>query len=189
MGDSGTRDAILDAALDLFAERGYEGASTRAIAAAAGVDPALIRHFFTDKQTLFATVVADRSAIPERLAASLEGDPAALGERVTDAYLRLWEDPGVLPILLALVRSATTSEEGVDLLRELLGSRVQTQTHTDPGRMRSLALAASHLFGVAFARYIIKLPPMVEIDHDTLVATVGPTIQRYLTGPGWVSVP
>ena len=75
-GNSGTRDAILDAATALFAERGYEGASMRTIAAAAGVDPALIRHFFDDKDTLFATVIADRTIIFQQLAASLPGDPS-----------------------------------------------------------------------------------------------------------------
>jgi len=83
-GSSGTRDAILDAATKLFGERGYDGASIRTIAAAAAVDPALIRHFFGDKQTLFATVVAGRTIIFERLAGSLQGDQASIGQRVAD---------------------------------------------------------------------------------------------------------
>ena len=76
-GNSGTRDAILDAAISLFSERGYESSSMRAIAAGAGVDPALIRHFFSDKETLFATAIADRTPIFEQLAASLAGIPPA----------------------------------------------------------------------------------------------------------------
>src|SRR6185437_1711481 len=93
VGDSGTRDAILDAARDLFAERGYDGATIRAIATSAGVDPALIRHCVGDKEALFAAIVSDRSTIPERITEALPGAPDKLGERVADAYLRLWEEP------------------------------------------------------------------------------------------------
>ncbi|MCL2467507.1 MAG: TetR family transcriptional regulator [Micrococcales bacterium] len=177
-GDSGTRDAILDAALTLFAERGYDAASVRAIAESAGVDPALIRHFFGDKNTLFATVVADRTSIPARLGAALDGDPSTLGARVADAYLRLWEDPQTRPTLLALVRSATTSPHAADMLRDLLAGRAPALA---PDKAQGTALAASHLFGIAFTRHIIKLPAITACDHDTLVAAVAPTIQHYLT--------
>ncbi len=181
-GDSGTRDAILDAALGLFAEAGYDGASVRAIAARADVDPALIRHFFRDKDTLFATAVADRTTIPQRLAASFEGSPDTLGHRFADTYLRLWEEPETRPILLALVRSSTTSAHAAQMLWETLGSQLnasESATHDD--QMRRLALAASHLFGLAFARHVVRLPPLVAADHDTLVEQVAPVIQTYLT--------
>lgn len=184
-GDSGTRDAILDAARDLFAERGYEGASIRAIAADAGVDPALIRHFFGDKDTLFATTVADRTVIPQRLAGSLAGDPSSAGRRVADTYLRLWEDPETRLVLMALVRSATTSDRAASMLFEILGSRAREQPGFEPpddDRMRQVGLVASHLLGVAVARYILKLPPLTSIDRDALVDELAPTIQRYLDG-------
>ena len=141
-GDSGTRDAILDAALALFAERGYDGASMRAIAAAAGVDPGLIRHFFGDKETLFATTVSDRTAIPERLAASLQGGPDDLGRRVTDAYLRLWDDPQIRPILLALVRSATTSPRAAEMLRDDLEA-------APPARLSDVEAAQKDILAIA----------------------------------------
>lgn len=184
VGDSGTRDAILDAALRLFAERGYEGASLRAIAAGAGVDPALIRHFFGDKETLFTTVVADRTSIPVRLAEAFAGDPATAGVRLTDAYLRLWEDEATQPLLLALVRSATTSQRAATMLQEMLGDRIGLTTSPggprDDGLSRA-AIAGSHLLGVAFARHVVKLAPMVAFTHDELVAEIAPTIQRYLS--------
>jgi AcrR family transcriptional regulator len=183
-GDSGTRDAILDAARDLFAERGFDGTSVRAIAAAAGVDPALIRHFFGDKDTLFTTTVADRTNIPRHLAESLAGDPATLGERVTDTYLRMWEEPDYQPILMSLVRSAVTSEHAADMLKEMLISRVRNDEAIGPvddERMRRISLAVSHLLGVAFARFIIKIPAIADLSHQTIVAEVAPAVQRYLT--------
>lgn len=182
-GDSGTRHAILDAASQLFAERGYDGASMRAIAAAAGVDPALIRHFFADKDTLFATVVADRTSIYDRLAASLPGDQASIGQRVSDTYLGLWEEPQTRPILLAITRSATTSNQARQMLRDALDARVRAHTgKPDRDQARLIALAGAHLFGLAVARHIIQVPAIAQLSHHDLVAQVAPTIQRYLTG-------
>jgi AcrR family transcriptional regulator len=182
-GDSGTRDAILDAATRLFAERGYDRASIRTIAAAAGVDPALIRHFFGDKDTLFTAVVADRTIVFEQIAASLPGDPATLGHRVADTYLRLWEQPQTRPILMAIARSATTSDKAAKMLRDALARRIRADArYADGEQARRLALAGSHLFGLAVARHIVKVPAIAQLAHEDLVAQVAPTIQRYLTG-------
>lgn len=184
-GDSGTRDAILDSARDLFAQRGFDGASMRAIATSAGVDPALIRHFFNDKESLFAATVGDRTTIPERLTAALAGDPDQLGQRVADTYLRMWEEPDTRPILMSLVRSAVTSDRAAKMLLDILGARVRFEDNpiaVDPARMRRVGLAASHLVGVAMARHVIHVEPIVELSHEELVAEVAPAIQRYLTG-------
>lgn len=183
-GDSGTRDAILDAALALFAEHGYDGASVRAIASRAGVDPALIRHFFGDKEGLFTVALADRTAVYQRFATSLEGPPETLGRRVADTALRLWAEPESQPLLLALVRSSTTSPHAAEMLRGILGARlaaVESSIHAV--QRQRFSLAASHLFGLAFARHVIALPPLATMDHDTLVDLVAPVIQHYLTDP------
>lgn len=184
-GDSGTRDAILDAARERFAELGYDRASLRAIAAAAGVDPALIRHFFTDKEHLFAAVMADRTTIADRLGTALAGPADGLGARVTEAYLGLWDDPEVQPILLGLVRSATTSTAAAELLLGALAARLLPASalgSADPERARRLALAASHLFGVAVGRVLLRIPPLAEASRRDLVAELAPVIQRYLDG-------
>lgn len=183
VGDSGTRDAILDAATKFFSQHGYDGSSLRAIAAAAGVDPALIRHFFGDKDTLFATVVADRITIMERLAGSLAGDQRTVGLRATGTYLRLWEEPQTRPVLLAIARSATTSERAAQMLTDALDGKIRAAAgQEDAERIQRIALAGSHLFGLAVARHIIKQPSLAEMDLDQLIAQVAPTIQRYLTG-------
>lgn len=183
-GDSGTREAILDAARDLFAERGYEGASMRAIAQEAGVDPALVRHFFTNKELLFATTMADRSVIPDRIAAAFPGPAETVGERVTDTYMRLWEDEETRPLLIGVVRSAMTSEHGIQLLSEMIGGRIGEAANL-PGVIptSSMALAASQLLGVAIGRYVVGLPALVELTHEELVAQLAPMVQHMLPKP------
>lgn len=183
IGDSGTRDAILDAARDLFAEQGFDGASIRAIAARAGVDPGLIRHFFADKVTLFATTMADRTTIPQRLADALNGNAATLGDRLTRTYFELWEDPVTKPILLGLVRSAMTTHYGTEMLIEALSARVRDTAPLptpDNPRARAIAIAGSHLFGTAVARHVLHLPTISDMTLDELVDAVAPTIRRYL---------
>jgi AcrR family transcriptional regulator len=150
----------------------------------AGVDPALIRHFFGDKATLFATTVADRTTIPEILVASLQGDPDTVGARLTETYLGLWEEPETRRVLLALVRSATTSPRAAVMLQDVLGSRIRVTAAGNPPdneQMRRVGLAGAHLFGVAMARHVMQLSPLNTMAYATLVSEVAPTIQRYLT--------
>lgn len=184
-GDSGTRQAILESAQQLFAQMGYEAASIRTIATSAGVDPALIRHFFGDKATLFAATVAEHKVIPERLQSAFEGDPQHLGFRVVDVYLRLWEEEETRNMMMALVRSAATSEKAADMLKTVLGSRMRgvPQVHDgDSDQSQRIVLAASHMLGIGFTRYILKLPEVSTRTHEEIVSEVGPAIQRYLTG-------
>ncbi|UXN31717.1 TetR family transcriptional regulator [Glutamicibacter sp. M10] len=184
-GDSGTKEAILDAARELFSQRGYDSTSIRTIATSAGVDPALIRHFFGDKATLFATTLTEHTTIPQRLGNAFLGDPAHIGSRVVDTYLHLWEEEETRHIMLALVRSASTSNSAADMLKTVLGSRmrgVPQLSEADPDQSKRVALAAAHMLGIGFTRYVIQLPDISSRTHEEIVAEVGPTIQRYLTG-------
>ncbi|AQP49381.1 hypothetical protein BW730_14150 [Tessaracoccus aquimaris] len=183
-GESGTREDILDAALTLFAERGFDGASMRAIADAAGVDPALIRHFFTDKPSLFAAAMAAHSEIPQRMAEAVSGDPGQLGRRVAEAYLTLWDDAELGPVLQGLVRSAVTSEHGGELVAEALFSqmsKVPEVAAAPPEATRGVALAGAHLMGVALARNVLGLSAFTGMSREELVEAVAPSIQRYLS--------
>jgi AcrR family transcriptional regulator len=154
----------------------------RNVAVLAEVDPALIRHFFGDKDGLFAAVVADRTVVFERLAAALPGDRESVGRRVADTYLGLWDGPDTRSILLAIMRSATTSDRAAAMMRDALASKVREPADgRDSEQARRLAMAGSQLLGLAVGRHIIKVPALVELTHDELVELVAPTIQRYLT--------
>lgn len=155
----------------------------RAIAKQAGVDPGLIRHFFTDKEGLFAATVADRTAIAERLLAALAGDPDRVGARLADAYLGIWEDPDTGPILRAIVRTALTSERSAGLLREMLAGKIIGAIGGDDELPLRMTLAGSHMLGVAAARYLVGIDPLAAIERAELVAILGPVLQQYLHGP------
>lgn len=181
-GDSGTREAILEAALGLFAERGYDATSVRAVATAAGVDPALVRHFFGDKDALFATAVADRMQMVPLLQEAAAAHPTDAGRALTEAYLDLWERPETGPVLHALVRSATTSPDAARMMREMATPRILDATGGDGQAAHRIALAAAHLLGIAISRYVVRMPAVADLPRDDLVARVAPVVQYHLTG-------
>ncbi|MEV0154994.1 TetR family transcriptional regulator [Micromonospora sp. NPDC050686] len=185
-GRPDTREAILAAARAAFAERGFDAASIRAIAAAASVDPALVHHYFGTKEELFRATVAIPIDPAGLLPAVLAGGPDEVGERLVRTFLTVWDSP-VGTAAVALLRSAVSSEWTARLLREFLATqilrRVLDQLDLDPAeRPLRGALVASQVAGLAMMRYVIRLDPIATADRETLVAALAPTLQRYLTG-------
>jgi AcrR family transcriptional regulator len=182
-GNADTRQAVLDAARDCFAAFGYDGATIRAIAAKAGVDPALVHHFFGAKADLFAAAME----LPARevLPTLLDGEVDGLGERVVRTFLTLWEDPHTRGRFLAVVRSAVRYEAAATMLRSFLSREViDVLAHNldTPDADLRATLVGSQLIGLAMARYVVKVQPLASASVDTVVAAYAPTIQRYLTG-------
>ncbi|MEU1685163.1 TetR family transcriptional regulator [Micromonospora sp. NPDC005707] len=185
-GNPDTREAILAAARAAFAERGFDATSIRSIAAAAGVDPALVHHYFGTKEELFRATVAIPVDPAQLVPAVLAGDPDRVGERLVRTFLTVWDSP-VGGAAVALLRSAVSSEWTARLLREFLATqvlrRVLDQLDVDPAQLPLRgALVATQVAGLAMMRYVIRLEPVASADPETLVATIGPTVQRYLTG-------
>jgi AcrR family transcriptional regulator len=185
-GGGGTREAILAAAREVFAERGYDGATMRAIAERAAVDPALVYHYFGAKERLFEAVLT----LPVRpvlfLPEVLRGDPATIGERLVLAFLRTWEDADQVEVFLALVRSAFTSATAAAAIRRLLTREILEPVAATFGAenaaLRATA-AASQFVGLMMVRYIARLEPLASADAQTMAALFGPTLQRYLVDP------
>ena len=185
-GARDTRGRILDAARAAFGERGYDGASVRQIAADAGVDPALVHHYFGTKQRLFLAAMAfpvdPAVALPRLLAA---GPPEQLGERFVTFVVALWDRPDVRPLVTGVVRSAVTDAVAAAMARKLLaeGPLLALAAAIDrPDAQLRATLASSHLMGLAMARYVLGVEPLVSLSPDALAALVGPAIQRYLAG-------
>ncbi|MFC4118286.1 TetR family transcriptional regulator [Nonomuraea zeae] len=183
-GNPQTRDSILEAAIESFVTRGYGGTTIRAVARAAGVDPALVMHFFGSKDKLFEAAI--HGTMPVALVIeAIGGDEEHLGERLVRRYLWLWEHPVHGPKLAAVLHAATATPAAAELLkelmsRELLGPIAGTLSH-DHAEARAL-LAASQLLGLALMRYLLKVDPLASMPADLVAAAVAPGIQRYLTG-------
>lgn len=183
-GESGTREAILEAARRAFAEHGYEGATIRGIAARAGVDPALVYHFHASKEELFAAAMQLPFQPSEIIPPLLEGGPEGLGERILRFFLTVSDRPGGSPFV-ALIRSASTNDQAAAMLGEFMSREVIGRVARAlgfPGAELRATLVGSQLAGLAMVRYVLRLEPLASADHDTVIACVGPTLQRYLTG-------
>jgi AcrR family transcriptional regulator len=184
-GVSGTREAILDAARRAFAEHGYQHATIRMVADLAGVDPALVHHYFRYKQDLFIAAVQLPVNPVEQLSAVLAQDPDQAGERMVEMFLSIWDHAADRSPLLALVRSAVGDERAAAMLREFITEEVLGQiAHRLGGpdaRLRA-TLIGSQIIGMAMARYIVRVEPLASAPPAQLVAAIGPTLQRYLTG-------
>jgi AcrR family transcriptional regulator len=191
-GASGTREAILDAARRAFAEQGYQQATIRGVAELAGVDPALVHHYFGTKQELFvAAVQLPINPVPQ-LMAVLADDPGRTGQRIVEVFLSVWDHAADRSPLLALIRSAVGDERAAAMLREFITEEVLGQLAHRLGspdaRLRA-TLVGSQLIGLAMARYIIRVEPLASAPAAELAAAVGPTLQRYLTGDVAVAPP
>ena len=184
-GNARTREAILDAARDCFAAAGYDGATIRAIAAKAGVDPALVHHFFGTKAQLFAVAMELPVSPHELLPSITSGDTAMLGVRIVRTFLDLWEDPKTRRRMLAVLRSAVRYDLAATMLRSFITREVLQEVARSldaPDAELRAALAGSQLIGLAMARYVVKVKPLATASTDEIVAAYAPTIQRYLTG-------
>jgi AcrR family transcriptional regulator len=185
-GNPDTREAVLAAARAAFAERGFDGATIRGIATAAGVDPALVHHYFGNKDKLFLAAVQAPVDPDELLPEVLAADRDVLGQAIVRMALRVWDGPAQ-PAGLALIRSAVGSEWTAKLLREFLVSKVLRRVvgtlGFDPDeRAARASLVASQLIGLVMARYVLRLEPLASASPDSVVAAIGPNVQRYLTG-------
>jgi AcrR family transcriptional regulator len=184
-GAGGTRDDILAAARSHFAEAGYEGATIRGIAADAGVDPALVLHYYGSKEGVFQAAVEfpidPAEFIPRLLEPGLDG----LGERLTRFFIDTWDSPTGRP-LLALIRSVVANESAAALMRDFVSravlGRVARALDLDRPQLRA-SLAASQLVGVAMLRYVVRVEPLASASAVEVSAWLGPTLQRYFTDP------
>lgn len=177
---------MLAAARAAFAERGFDRASIRAIATAAGVDPALVHHYFGTKDQLFLAAVQAPADPDDFLPEVLAAPPDERGAAVVRTVLRVWDGPA-RPAVLALVRSAVNHEWSAMLLREFLLTKIIRRvigTLDLPVEEREArgALVASQMVGLVMTRYVLRLEPLASATPQSVVEAVGPTVQRYLTG-------
>lgn len=180
-GSSGTREAILAAARERFAEVGYERTRVRDVAADASVDAALVHYFFKSKDGLFAASMDLPFRPAEVIAPVLAEGVDGLGERMARRMLTVWDENR--PALLALVRSASSHPGAAIALREFVLSEIVGRLSAALGGDELRAtLVASQIVGLIGARYVAQVEPLASMDREELVPLVAPTLQRYLDG-------
>ncbi|HEX6787647.1 MAG TPA: TetR family transcriptional regulator [Gaiellaceae bacterium] len=183
-GTTETRDRIAIAARAQFAEVGYDGATFRRIAAAAGVDPALVVHFYGSKENLFREVMA-LPAVAEGLL-RIASEPAPdMGRRLAELVVAALESPVTRPIVLGRIRSATTHPDAAALVRETVTRDLQrlTSAITEDKPETRAVLIGSHLVGIALARYVVLVEPLASMAPGEVVELLAPTFQRFLQAP------
>ncbi|MEU6344546.1 TetR family transcriptional regulator [Streptomyces sp. NPDC046977] len=185
-GTPETRDRILAAAREEFSARGYDKTSIRSIARSAGVDAALVHHYFGAKEQVFAASIEmtfePAFGVPDVLAAGPDG----VGERLARFFVSIWENPVTRAPMLAVMRSAVSNETAASVLRGIvlrrMLERVAAELKVPDPRLRA-ELAASQMVGIAMMRYVVRIEPLASADIEEVVRLVAPTLQRYLADP------
>ncbi|GIH23705.1 TetR family transcriptional regulator [Acrocarpospora phusangensis] len=180
-GISDTRGQILTAARTIFAEKGFDKATIRGIARAAGVDPALVHHYFDTKEGVFVAAMRlpmDPSVVVPYV---VSGPREEMGERLVRFVLNLTADPQAREPVLALIRTAVANEQAVAMLREFMVEAIlgRIAAALDIPLLRMEA-AFAQMFGMVMGRHILRLEPMASADPEEIVALLAPTIQRYV---------
>lgn len=185
VGSSDTRERILTSARELFARNGIDKTSIRAVAAEAGVDPALVHHYYGTKQQLFAAAI-HVPIDPQEILGALRDTPVTeIGHKLPSLLLPLW-DSELGKGFIATIRSLLAGSEANLLrsfLQEVIAVEVGPRVDNPPGSgMIRVQFVASQLVGVVMARYILELDPFNSLPVEQIVETIGPNLQRYLTG-------
>jgi AcrR family transcriptional regulator len=176
-----TRAAILRAAQELFAGQGYERTTVRDVAARASIDPAMVMRYFGSKEALFARATAFDLRLPDLTAVAR----ARIGATLVAHFLEVWEGPRSTGSLTSLLRAAASNEDAAATIRTIFGGQVVPMLLqvVPPAELPArAALVATQILGLAFARYVIKVPPLVALSRAELIRLVGPTMQRYVVG-------
>lgn len=180
-----TREAVLDAAREVFSQRGYAAATVRDIASRAQVDAAMIGYWFGGKKQLYVHAVLEVPFDPEEVVADLvAGDHDTLGERIVRRFVTVW-DMTSGGRFAALARSLASHDGAASALRDFLIkmflSQVMAAINADQPALRA-SLCASQLIGLGMVRYVTEFEPLSSAAQETVVAAVAPNLQRYLTG-------
>ena len=184
-GESEARERILRAAREAFGARGLDGATIRAIGASAGVDPALVHHYFGTKERLFVAAIELPFDPATVLPGIQAGPPEEVGHRLVRFFCSLWEAERSRDALMGIFRSAVTDPRAAEIVRALIverAARPLAEAIGKPEPALRATLVGSQLVGLAVVRYVVRVEPLASAPVARVVEAIGPTIQRYLAG-------
>jgi AcrR family transcriptional regulator len=189
-GNADTRGEIIEAAKRVFAAKGYDGASLRAVAREAEVDPALVHHYFDGKASLFVAAMSlpfDPAQVAGRPPDA--GSGGALGAGIVTGFLTMWDRAeGSGSSFASCVAAMATSASVADAMREFVAERVWKgkpvqSDESEATTIRRRTLVSSQLMGLALTRYILRMPPISTASPAEIGQWAGPTLDKYLFGP------
>lgn len=188
----GPKGAAVDARADLlraarqeFGSRGYRGTTVRAVASRAGVDPALVSHYFGNKEGLFRAALTVDVDISELVAGVLSGPRDQIGDHIVRQFFTLYDGTEFRASVLAMLRTAMTDPDTAGIMRAMIQERAAPALATaarGPDPTRQVMLAMTQLIGVVLGRHVVGLDPLRSADIDELAAELGPVVQRYFDG-------
>ncbi|MET8004972.1 TetR/AcrR family transcriptional regulator [Nonomuraea glycinis] len=171
-----TERRILDTARELFAQRGFERTTIRAVAQAAEVDPALVMQYYGSKQRLFDAAV--RVAEPP---AGEAGPEELIEELLGSLDVKLGELP---PASLAMMRSMLTHPEAAASARGVLGRQIERVGRSLPGERARLraALMTMIMLGVAVGHQLLELDELRDVSPEDIARLLRPCLQALSEG-------
>jgi AcrR family transcriptional regulator len=191
-GNVDTKGQIIEAAKRVFAAKGYDGASLRAVAREAEVDPALVHHYFDGKASLFVAAMAlpfDPRTVAMHQGPGTAGAGTGVGSIVITGFLTMWDHAeGTGSSFASCVAGMASSINVADAMREFVAERIWEKTPVNEGESDEVtrqrrALVSSQLMGLAFIRYILRVPPISTTTPKEIARWAGPTLDRYMVGP------
>lgn len=183
-GSPETRDQILSAARRQFIDDGFRAATMRSIASEAGVDPALVIHFFGSKENLFLESIKPPIDPSSTVAGFLAEDPDSAGRKLVEFLLDSWESEDIHRTMLGLVRAAVTEDLAANIVRSQIVNAVTEAlrgARIDQPELRA-SLVGTQMAGIALGRYVIGFPALAAANRDAVIAAYAPVVQRFLTG-------
>lgn len=185
-GGTDTKAQILAAATTVFTRDGYQRGSVRGVAREAGVDPALVRHYFASKSELFVEALRPPIDLTQQILRMSEGDPQLVGHRVMTFWVELWDDPVRGPRIIQLIRASLDHPDVAEFVRTLVVEGVVQRVAAAVGARNpplAAAAAASLVYGLGLTRYAARIEPLASEPGDQLIARFGPILTRLLTDP------
>lgn len=184
-GEADAREQIVAAATKEFLDRGYDAASMRAIARRAGVDPALVHHYFAEKADLFAEAVRAPLRPDQIVREVLRGPRDRIGMNLVTVVLTTLESEKARDRVISLIRTGLGHDFAATMIRQFLVRevlrRIAEELGAEDGSLRATA-AASQLVGMLIVRYGIRAEPLASAPIEEVARRIGPAIQWHLTG-------
>ncbi len=177
-----TEARILDAATQVFFSAGYDRATIRAVASAAGVDAGLVMHYFGSKQELYRRVI-DTAPVPE-----VSGTPAEAAEQILAGLASRLATPATAS--LALLRSMLTNPEAASAASAGIARYEAEIAQAIPAGDADLraAMISAITLGITVSRHLIKSDVLATADPDQIIELLRPALHS-LTGSTGSSEP